>query len=55
MAAAPERQAEPGRLLPPAILIMGKVEIKYFSTNVGTIVTKTEKAVKTGISHWREK
>jgi len=29
-------------------------EIKYFSTNVGAIVTLKEKAVILGISYWME-
>jgi type IV pilus assembly protein PilY1 len=44
----------PGRLLPPAILRTGDEEIKYFTTNVGTIVTMREKAVPMGIIYWME-
>ena len=43
-----------GRLMPPAILQKGEEEIKYFSTNVGNIVTLTEKGVKLGLSYWIE-
>jgi type IV pilus assembly protein PilY1 len=52
---APTGIEKPGRLLPPAILIMDDIELKYFSTNVGTIVTQREKAVKIGVTHWIEK
>jgi type IV pilus assembly protein PilY1 len=44
----------PGRLLPPAILKTGDEEIKYFSTNVGSIVTMRERGVPLGIIYWLE-
>ncbi|MBW1767456.1 MAG: hypothetical protein JRJ65_10455, partial [Deltaproteobacteria bacterium] len=43
-----------GRLQPPAILRKDEEEIKYFSTNVGTIVTMKEKAVALGMTYWKE-
>jgi type IV pilus assembly protein PilY1 len=48
----PTGMMSPGRLLPPAILKTGNEEIKYFSTNVGTIVTMREKSVSLGIIYW---
>jgi type IV pilus assembly protein PilY1 len=44
----------PGRLHPPAILKTGNEEIKYFSTNVGSVVTLREKGVPMGIIYWME-
>jgi type IV pilus assembly protein PilY1 len=45
----------PGRLQPPAILIMDNdKEKKYSASSKGTIVTITEKAVTLGITHWME-
>jgi hypothetical protein len=45
----------PGRLQPPAILILDKDrEKKYSASSKGTIVTITEKAVSLGITHWME-
>jgi type IV pilus assembly protein PilY1 len=43
-----------GHLQTPAILKLGKEEIKYMSSTAGNIETVTETAVKTGISSWRE-
>ncbi|MFC1820743.1 pilus assembly protein [Thermodesulfobacteriota bacterium] len=43
-----------GRLMPPAILRDKDEEIKYFSTNVGSIVTLREKAVSLGMTYWLE-
>ena len=43
-----------GRLQPPAILRQQDEEIKYFSTNVGSIVTLKEVAVSLGIIYWKE-
>ncbi|MFC1868467.1 PilC/PilY family type IV pilus protein [Thermodesulfobacteriota bacterium] len=43
-----------GRLMPPAILRTKDEEIKYFSTNVGSIVTLREKAVTLGMTYWKE-
>jgi Tfp pilus tip-associated adhesin PilY1 len=50
----PTGMMSPGRLLPPAILKTGDEEIKYFSTNVGTIVTLRERGVPLGIIYWLE-
>ena len=45
----------PGRLQPPAILILDRDrEKKYSASSKGTIVTITEKAVTLGITHWME-
>jgi type IV pilus assembly protein PilY1 len=52
--AAPSGMMYPGRLLPPAVLRRGEEEIKYFSTNVGNIVTMTERSVPLGIIYWME-
>jgi len=43
-----------GHLQTPAILKLGKEEIKYMSSTAGNIETVTETAAKTGISSWRE-
>ncbi|MFC1495443.1 PilC/PilY family type IV pilus protein, partial [Thermodesulfobacteriota bacterium] len=43
-----------GRLMPPAILRKKDEEIKYFSTNTGSIITLTESAVTLGLTYWRE-
>ena len=51
---APTGMLHPGRLLPPAVLGSGEEEIKYFSTNVGNIVTMRERAVRLGITYWME-
>jgi hypothetical protein len=47
---------QPGQLQPPAILIdpESDVEIKYFSSSSGNIVTVKEKPPQLGFSHWRE-
>jgi type IV pilus assembly protein PilY1 len=50
----PSGIGKPGRLQPPAILRMGKTEMKYFSSSSGTIATVLEKAVRLGITSWRE-
>jgi type IV pilus assembly protein PilY1 len=54
IAVAPTGMQYPGRLLPPAILRTGREEIKYFSTNVGNIVTMRELAPPLGIIYWME-
>jgi len=51
---APTGKMYPGRLLPPAVLRTGDEEIKYFSTNVGNIVTMRENAIRLGIIYWQE-
>ena len=51
---APTGMKYPGRLLPPAILGTGNEEIKYFSTNVGSIVTMRERGAPLGIIYWME-
>jgi type IV pilus assembly protein PilY1 len=52
---APSGLENPGRLLPPAILQVGQGrEIKYFSSSRGTIETVMERAVRMGISYWKE-
>ncbi|HJX34208.1 MAG TPA: PilC/PilY family type IV pilus protein, partial [Desulfatiglandales bacterium] len=52
---APTGIENPGRLLPPAILQVGEGrEIKYFSSSRGTIETVMERAVRMGISYWKE-
>jgi len=51
---APTGMMYPGRLLPPAILRTGNEEIKYFSTNVGNIVTMRERGVPMGVIYWME-
>jgi hypothetical protein len=51
---APTGMEFPGRLLPPAILGTGREEIKYFSTNVGNIVTMRERGVSLGVIYWME-
>jgi type IV pilus assembly protein PilY1 len=51
---APSGMMYPGRLLPPAVLRTGDEEIKYFSTNVGNIVTMRENTVRLGIIYWQE-
>jgi type IV pilus assembly protein PilY1 len=51
---APTGISYDGRLMPPAILRTEEEEIKYFSTNVGSIVTLREKAVSLGITYWLE-
>jgi type IV pilus assembly protein PilY1 len=43
-----------GRLMPPAILRLEDEEIKYFSTNEGSIITLREKAVSLGVTYWLE-
>ena len=43
-----------GHLQTPAILKLGKEEVKYMSSTAGTIETVTETAAKTGVSSWRE-
>jgi len=50
----PSGIGKPGRLQPPAILRMGPTEMKYFSSSSGTIETVMEKAVRLGITYWRE-
>jgi hypothetical protein len=52
--AAPSGFMYPGRSLPPPLLRRGEEEIKYFSTNVGNIVTMTERSVPLGIIYWME-
>ncbi|MBW2614592.1 MAG: hypothetical protein JRD02_00235, partial [Deltaproteobacteria bacterium] len=51
---APTGITYPGHLQPPAILQVGEEEMKYFSTNVGTIVTLKEKGARLGIIYWME-
>ena len=51
---APTGIQREGHLQTPAILKLGKEEIKYMSSTAGTIETATETAVKTGVSSWRE-
>jgi len=45
---------EKGRLQPPAILRLGNVETKYFSSSYGTIRTLKEKGLKLGLIYWME-
>jgi hypothetical protein len=54
MTVAPTGIEYEGRLQPPAILRKSEEEIKYFSTNVGSIVTLKEVAVSLGIIYWKE-
>jgi type IV pilus assembly protein PilY1 len=51
---APSGVEQEGRLQPPAILGMGDTEMKYFSSSSGTIAIVMEKAVRSGITYWRE-
>ncbi|MFW6114987.1 MAG: pilus assembly protein, partial [Thermodesulfobacteriota bacterium] len=51
---APSAIAKRGRLQPPAILRMEPWEMKYFSSSAGSIATVREKAVRLGITSWRE-
>jgi type IV pilus assembly protein PilY1 len=43
-----------GRLQPPAILKLGGIETKYFSSSYGTIRTLKERASRLGIIYWME-
>jgi type IV pilus assembly protein PilY1 len=54
MMVAPTGITYPGHLQPPAILQIGAEEMKYFSTNVGTIVTLKEQGARLGIIYWME-
>jgi hypothetical protein len=51
---APSGIEKEGRLQPPAILRMGRTEMKYFSSSSGNIATVLEQAVRLGITSWRE-
>jgi hypothetical protein len=51
---APTGVQREGHLQTPAILKLGKEEIKYMSSTAGSIETVKETAAKIGISSWRE-
>ena len=45
----------PGNIQPPAISILNdKIEVKYLSSSTGAVYIIREKAVKLGISYWKE-
>jgi hypothetical protein len=44
-----------GNVQPPAILILNdKIEVKYLSSSNGAVYMVREKAVRLGVTYWRE-
>jgi len=44
-----------GNVNPPAILILNKeIEVKYLSSSTGAVHTVKEKAVRLGVTYWKE-